>query len=349
MMFRLIDAARRQAGMLLDGIGFGMAEAPYRIAADLEGARVRAYQAGCAPDRPVLLIISAPFKQPYIWDLAPPVSVIRRCRSCDVQVYLLEWTIPGPEQDHLGLADYADRLVAAACEVIEAESGRTAIIVAGHSLSGTFAAIFASLHPERVCGLVLIDAPIDFGDEGGAIARLVATSPHARMLRLMVGSPVPGSAIGLLSAAALPAIFLWQPATDLIASCVDAQATEIHIRVVRWTLDEFPVPGQLFEDVFERLYRENRFLRGSLVVGRRRAGVERLRCPVLAVINPAGGVVPPASVQAAMHGTRESCVLTYEGARGASLQHVGPLVAPRAHERLWPTIIAWLAPRCRER
>jgi polyhydroxyalkanoate synthase len=63
----------------------------------------------------------------------------------------------------------------------------------------------------------------------------------------------------------------------------------------------------------------------------------------MAVINPSGQVVPPASV---LRGLDEAPnapaeVLTYEGDRGPLLQHLGPLVAPAAHEWLWPRILDW--------
>ncbi len=35
-------------------------------------------------------------------------------------------------------------------------------------------------------------------------------------------------------------------------------------------------------------------------------------------------------------------ILQYEGDRGPMLQHVGPLVAPLSHERLWPKILDWI-------
>ena len=34
-------------------------------------------------------------------------------------------------------------------------------------------------------------------------------------------------------------------------------------------------------------------------------------------------------------------LLEYEGGRGPMLQHVGPLVAPVAHQQLWPKLAAW--------
>ena len=348
--YALLDEARRRAGRALDAAGLGPAEAPFRVAAAMPGARLRAYQPpGAASRGPVLLIIPAPIKRAYLWDLLPEVSVVRRCLSRGLRVYVLEWLDPGPAEDDFGLADYAKRLPLAALDAVASETGEAAPVLAGHSLGGTFAAILAALHPERARGLVLVDAPLAFGpDRGGPLARAVAAAPPARVLRAVAGSPVPGSLTGLLSAAAAPEAVVLQRWTDLGASAGDPLAAAVHARAVRWTLDELAMPGRLFEEVLERLYREDRLATGTLQVGDRRVGLDGLRIPVLAVDNPVGRVVPPASILdglARMPPDVPRRVLRYEGERGPALQHLGPLIGPEAHVRLWPEILDWVAAR----
>ena len=197
--YALLDEARRRAGRALDAAGLGPAEAPSRVAAAMPGARLRAYQPpGAASRGPVLLIIPAPIKRAYLWDLLPEVSVVRRCLSRGLRVYVLEWLDPGPAEDDFGLADYAKRLPLAALDAVASETGEAAPVLAGHSLGGTFAAILAALHPERARGLVLVDAPLAFGpDRGGPLARAVAAAPHARVLRAVAGTarcPAPSPA-----------------------------------------------------------------------------------------------------------------------------------------------------------
>ncbi len=339
-----MDEVRRQIGRGLDTLGLGPQEMPYRIAAEFPGARLRAYQDRKGAGGPVLLIVPAPFKRAYIWDLLPRVSVMRRCRERGLRVYLLEWLVPTPAEDEFGLSEYADSLIMEAHHTIEAETGQSSPMLAGHSLGGTFAAILASLYPERVGGLVLVDAPLAFGLDGGPLAQAVATIPHARMIRRMAGSPVPGSVINALSVAAAPDAFQGQRVTDFTASLFDPNALVIHLRVERWTYDEFPLPGRLFEEVLEQLYREDRLMAGTLQVGDQETGIARLRCPVLAVINPAGGIVPPRSILDALAAAPDLTyqALEYPGDRGPMLQHVGPLVAPLAHEQLWPRILTWV-------
>jgi polyhydroxyalkanoate synthase len=338
------DEARRHVGRGLDALGLGPDETPYRVVAEWTAARLRAYHPKQTSAGPVVLIIPAPFKRAYIWDLLPPVSVVRRCRDRGMRVFLLEWMDPTEQEDGYGLAEYADRLPGAALDIVAAEAGSCRPFLAGHSLGGTFAAIFALLHPERIGGLILVDAPLAFGEHGGPLARAVRRAPHARVIRAMAGSPVPGSTINALSLAAAPEAFQLQRVADLAASLLDPTALAIHARVERWAYDEFPLPGQLFEDVLEQLYREDRLMTGTLEVGGKRIGIEQLRTQVIAVTNPVGQIVPPRSLLNALNSvpSLDGEVLEYDGDRGPMLQHVGPLVARLAHERLWPRILDWI-------
>ena len=85
----------------------------------------------------MLFIIPAPFKKAYLWDLLPEVSVVRRCLAGGLRVYLLEWLIPTQREDEFGFAEYANRLPAAALDAIQAETGVSAPVLAGHSLGGS--------------------------------------------------------------------------------------------------------------------------------------------------------------------------------------------------------------------
>ena len=60
---------RRARGNLIAMFGLGPNECSYRIVASGPYWRLRHYGAHDTPDP--LLIIAAPIKRPYIWDLAP--------------------------------------------------------------------------------------------------------------------------------------------------------------------------------------------------------------------------------------------------------------------------------------
>jgi hypothetical protein len=88
---------------------------------------------------------------------------------------------------------------------------------------------------------------------------------------------------------------------DRLESLGEPEALQIHFRVERWALDEFPLPARLFEDVVEWLYREDRFIRGNLTIAGRIAAPEALAMPLLSVVNPRSVIVPAESILALHH------------------------------------------------
>lgn len=336
------DRIRRQVGNWLDALGYGPVETPSRILCAGPVFRLRCYphRAGAGP---ALLLIPAPIKRAYIWDLDPRTSVVRRCLEADFRVYLLEWTEPDAAAEGFGLADYADRLIGDCLDAIEAETGRRGVALAGHSLGGTLAALFAALHPGRVRALVLLEAPLCFGKDAGAFAPLVAAAPPAGPLAAAFGT-VPGSFLSLVSVAAAPASFQWSRWADWLESLGDPPARATHLRVERWALDELPLPGRLFAESVEWLYREDRFRRGALTLGGRRARPADLTMPILTVVDPRSAIIPPNSVLPVHEAapSRRKRLLRYDGDRGVALRHVGVLVGASAHRSLWPEILRWL-------
>jgi polyhydroxyalkanoate synthase len=302
--------------------------------------RLRAYGgASGEPTGPAVLIVPAPFKRSYIWDLRPDVSVVRRCQEAGRAVFLLEWLDPRPGED-LGLADFAESLPLAAVRAIRRDTGRRPVTLAGHSLGGSFAAIFAALHPELVGDLWLIDAPLRFGPDDRITAALRALDPG--WLAAAAGDPAPGSWIGALAVAVLPDEFILGPALDLLATGWDADRRGLHAQVMRWTLDEYPLPPRLFLEVAQQLYEQDRFAEGALTIGSRQVGLGDLRTPVAAVVNPASAVVPSAAILQALKLTHAEGieVFVHEPEPGCALRHVGPLVSPGAHARIWPRLAA---------
>ena len=118
----------------------------------------------------------------------------------------------------------------------------------------------------------------------------------------------------------------------------------LHLRVERWTLDELPMPGRLFEEVVDRLYYQDRFLSGRLIISGRKASPAALHMPLMVVYRPESLIIPPASVLPLLDAvpSRRNQHLVYVGDRGVLLQHVGVLVGETAHAQLWPSILRWM-------
>jgi polyhydroxyalkanoate synthase len=123
-----------------------------------------------------------------------------------LDVYLVEWTDPGPAEQEFGLDEYAGRMLRDCVEVVTRRTGQAQLVLIGHSLGGTLAAVFAARHPALVRGIALLEAPLHLGPDAGALAPLVAMSPPAGWLRA-ADAVVPGSFLDVVSAFAAPMSF----------------------------------------------------------------------------------------------------------------------------------------------
>jgi len=333
-LFDALDDARRIQGMALDAIGLGPIEAPYETIFRRPGASLRRYGTGAGP---AVLVVPAPIKRSYIWDLAPEASAVRRLLAAGASVLLLDWERTA---EPVGLAAYADPLIR---EALDAAGIDRAVLLA-HSLGGLFAAVFAALYPERVRGLGLLATPLHFERSVGIFSAMVDALPAQEL-----PPSVPGSFLSAASFRAAPVTFGWERLLDLAASLGAPEALATHLRVERWALDEFPLPGPLIADLAEHLARDDAFVRGTLSLGGRLAAPSQVTAPLLCVVDPRCRVVPPASVLPFLEkaGSRDKTLLHYDGDVGVSLQHVGMLVGPQAHARLWPQITRWVR-RCAE-
>ncbi|WP_185961408.1 alpha/beta fold hydrolase [Telmatospirillum sp. J64-1] len=324
------DDWRRMQGEALERLGHGPLRTPSRRM--LEGPGFRLLDHG--GEGPPVLLLPAPIKRAYIWDLNERASVVRRCLENGCRVLLLEW-IEDERINQAGLAWHACDVPLACAEAIRAETGDWPAIV-GHSLGGTFAAIFAALYPQCLRGVVLVAGPVRFGPAAGPLGTLVASSPPAGIVTAGL-ERVPGRMLNMAAATASPEEFIWWRMADWAASLADPPAMRLHMQVMRWSMDEFAMPVRLFREVMELLYRRDLFHRGRLVLGGRLAR-PRLSVPLFSVVDPVGTIVPPSSIL----GLSPDRCEEYEGDHGVGLRHVGMLVGASAQRRLWPRIIRWM-------
>ncbi len=336
--FENLDKLRQLRGRVFDDMGLGPGERPHRTVFARPSLRLRRYGAA-KPGRTVMLIVPAPIKRFYIWDLSAQRSVVQQALARGIEVYLCEWTEP---HGSYGLEDYVARLLGQCVAAIAHNTGKD-IFLAGHSLGGTLAALYAAYRPARIAGLILIESPLHFGNAAGAFGKLLDSGVPASAV-LPAAQCVPGSLLSLLGGSAAPLTFCLDRYLDYLASLSSQEDLETHWRVVRWTLDELPLSRKLFDDVVEQLYREDRFMRDELLIGGERISPHDIHAPMFAVYEPDSSIIPaPAIVE--FHraaGSLRKTLVPYEGDVGVALKHVGALVGASGHREIWPRAFAWM-------
>ena len=148
-----VDVVRRLQGNAVAAIGFGPSECPYQIIASGPHWRLRDY--GGRNASASLLIVAAPIKRPYIWDLAPSTSAIRYCLEQHLHAHLLEWMPATRITSNNGLDESALAISICIAKIL-AKSNDSKPFLMGHSLGGTLATIYGALASETVRGLCFL-------------------------------------------------------------------------------------------------------------------------------------------------------------------------------------------------
>jgi len=340
-LFGVADILRRAQGDAAAAFGLDPSECAYQVVASGPYWRLRDY--GNHETSHSLIIVAAPIKRPYIWDLSPSASAIAYCLREGLHVYLLEWLPASRRTSTYGLDEYALAIADCIAKVsVEGRGSRPFLI--GHSLGGTLAAIYAATAPTTIRGLALLAAPLCFQPQQSQFRDgLVALVPST----LSDLDPFPGSLLSQVSALASPGTFIWSRMMDAALSSTDHYALEMHARIERWTLDEMALPGKLVRQIIEWLYRENRLCRGALQIGETLVEPSNLSASTLAVVNTADEIAPLASIKPFTDAmpAKNVRIIEYPGEVGVCLQHLGILVGREARTKVWPEIISWLKSR----
>ncbi|MDQ0347128.1 alpha/beta fold hydrolase [Ancylobacter vacuolatus] len=329
----------------LDLFGYGVAEQRYDIAAEAPLLRLRHYRQGdapmAAPGGPAVLMVPAPIKRPYVWDLTAELSVVRFCLDRGMDVFLAAWRPPAEGGAPHGLEDYA-RAVIDAAQIVAARSGRVPVVL-GHSLGGTLAALAAALEPALFRGLVLLAAPLSFAPGSSAFRDSVA----AQGAHTAEDGILPGGLLAQSCALLAPGTFVWSRWMDGALSLTDPAALDLHLRITRWALDEVPLAGRLVHEMVEWLYRDDRFAQGRLELGGRLLGPQGLRVPALAAVNAADEIGPRAAVAPFFARMAEGSteIIEHPTEVGVGLQHLAILAGRQAHREVWPRIADWIGAR----
>ncbi len=337
--FTTLDAVRRSQGETLQRLGLGTIGTPSRIAGAGPGFVLRDFGADDA-EGPDLLLVPAPIKSPELWDLLPEASVVRSGRAAGFRVWRIDWAADEAPPADRGLDAFAGRMLAAAVDLVAAETGRAHPVIAGHSLGGTFVGLFAARHPDVPAAVILAEGPLSFAPGSGALADAARGAPADAFETL--GTVMPGSLLGAIAARILPDEFQWWRMTDRLLAAADPGRLRVHLAVDRWAHAEFPMPRRLFLDVLGRLYRSDAFMASVLDLDGVRIGPRDIVSPLIAILDPGGRVVPDGAIRPALEASRSRSVRTFEWRPeiGTALRHVAALVGPLAHRRLWPEVLA---------
>lgn len=298
------------------------------------GERPRTAVRRRARGRPLLLCFAL-VNRPYILDLQPEFSLVRRLLSAGLRVYLVDWGDPDDGDRQMDLSDYLEGELAACVRHILATHRVKALDLMGVCQGGVLSLCYSALHPQQVANLVTLTTPVDFQTPDDLLSRWVREVDVELLAR---GGNVPGALLNALFLSLMPFRLMQHKYVRLLARGGDQRTVEDFVRMERWIFDSPPQAAAALSQFVRWFYQENRLLRGTLSIGGRTVDLGRVRQPLLNLYATADHIVPPAACAA-----MERCVGSRDyTACAIDTGHIGMYVSRKARDEIPSRIISWL-------
>ncbi|WP_082797301.1 alpha/beta fold hydrolase [Neobacillus drentensis] len=231
-----------------------------------------------------LFFVYSLFNKPYILDIDPKSSVIKKLTDMGYDVYLLDWGTPGYEDKKIGLDTYIEKYLKTAVKRAIRHSDVEEITLVGYCLGGTIASIYASIAEEPIKNLIVATVPIDFstivGPEKWAegfkngdftIEHLldvygVVPPKYVEMMFRAVGSPI-----------------YFTNYTTLLNRAHDQRYVDKWRRMNKWTLDQVPFTGEAYKQLANDLMRDNKLVKGEFLVGNKKVDLSNIEANLFVI------------------------------------------------------------------
>jgi polyhydroxyalkanoate synthase subunit PhaC len=297
------------------------------------GPRSRARRSG----RP-LLICFALVNRPYVLDLQPEFSLVRRLLGAGFNVYMLEWGDPDDGDRLRELNDYLEEGLGGGVRHILEAHGVEALDLLGVCQGGFFSLCYAALHPRQIANLVTLTTAVDYQTPDDLLSKWVRGIDTELLART---GNLPGELLNAVFLALMPFRLMQQKYVRLLTGGADQRAVEQFVRMERWIFDSPPQAGTAVTQFVRWLYQENRLLRGTLELGGRAVDLKSVRQPLLNLYAKADHLVPPAAceIMGRYVGSRDYTACAIDTG------HIGMYVSRKAREEIPQRIISWLKAR----
>jgi polyhydroxyalkanoate synthase len=288
-----------------------------------------------------ILIVYALINKPFILDLQPDRSVIRRLLEAGHDVYMIDWNEPSKLDQYLTLDDYVNRYMDNCVDVVRERSGRDAINVLGYCMGGTMSTMYAAHHPEKVRNLGLMAAGLCFDGTGGVLEEWGDEQYYSPGDVTETFGNAPSEMLDVGFALMDPVANYVSKYVRLYDNIENDDFVENFGRMERWLSEGIDVAGAAYAQFLEDIYQDNKLYNNELYLDGKHVDLNEIDMPVLQIMGEYDHLVPPKASKPFNEVIASEDVTTLEQSTG----HIGLSVSGSSHAELWPEVCEWFAER----
>jgi polyhydroxyalkanoate synthase len=275
----------------------------------------------------------------YILDFLPGRSLIEHLTREGFDVYVIDWGIAGPDEQHLTWEELLGGLVRNAVRWTLRTSNSDSLTLYGYCMGGTLALAYNSLYPEGVRNFVAQATPVDFS-HGGVYS--LWTKPQNFDVDSLVDAygNIPSRVLesGFFAAAPVQRFTRW---LDVCRHIDEPEYVTTFLAMERWGADAVPFPGEVYRQYIKDCYQQNLFCQGKMEVGGQRVDLKRIRGALLNIIADQDVIaMPPMSEPLpGLVGSSDARTMRFP------VGHIGLSASSKSPAKVWPAITRWIAER----
>jgi polyhydroxyalkanoate synthase len=291
-----------------------------------------------------LLLVFALINRPYIFDLRPGNSLVEFLLEEGLDVFLVDWGVPGEEDADLGLDEYVcDELHWAVRETLRA-SGADELTLLGWCIGATLCAMYCGLdrgsEQTAVRNLALLTMPVD--GRGSTYAKWVGDPEFDVEQVAEAWRVLPGTSIDVANKLLKPVTNFVTTPWRLWQSIQDGTARrDIYQPMAKWVADNPPFPGRAWEQWIRMMYRDGTLVSGRARLRGRRVDLGRIDQNLMVVTARADHIAPRAGTMPIFDLVSSEDVTHIDRPGG----HIGLIAGSAARTEIWPEMAQWLRER----
>jgi polyhydroxyalkanoate synthase len=288
-----------------------------------------------------ILIIYALINKPYILDLQPDKSVIRKLLASGFDVYLIDWGTPTDVDRYLTLDDYVNWYIDEVVDFLRRRHDLDSITIFGYCMGGTLSVMYTGIHPEKVRNFVLMAAPLDFEADQGLLKKWSRPEYFdADELVEAVGN-VPGEFLNFGFLLLDPINNLYSKYMKFADKVDDEKFVKMFFRMEKWINDGIPLAGEAYREFIKKCYQQNLLVKNKFMLNGHKVKLDNIKMPLLSIVAQYDHLVPKESSMSfndLVPSKDKKMILFPTG-------HIGLSVSSATHAKMWPEVIDWLAKR----
>ena len=313
---------------------------PYDVVYEENKLELRKYTPEEVTQETPIILVYALINRPYILDMHPETSVVKKFLQQGFEVYMVDFGEPSRLDQWLSFDDYVNRYLHNSVSYVLEDADVDDVHLLGYCMGGTLSVIYTTFYPERVRTLGALALAFNFDGGSGGMYEKWADPLDIDLIADTLGN-FPADPMAIVFAMRNPVYTVLTRWINLFDNFEDEEMMEISSRMEQWAWDGVDISGKWFSQFVGDIVQENKLANNEMYVGGEHVDVSSIDVPVVQIMGEEDGIAPIESSRP----LKDVIASDDYDEFTAPVNHFGVSTVPQILESLWPHVTEWFAQR----